>query len=631
MPESMSYYRSLAAEMIEQDADKLEIQGMSDDMYYLNWELPGELEEVEWIRKQIDLQPHNAIFGAARIYSTLLPNVKIDPVAKGKENKQRANELETWVKWMFENAAMRRETAALRDILLSAILYDEVICEVEYIPWQVEVYKTLGKNPNRLRAALRHGEFVINRYNPRGAHARYNKYGLQAMLRRSNDTILNVSEEWGAKAQNLLNKAGGKKDAVGKWCTVFDYIDHDTRAIWAVPTDDAVVLADPEGGYKILSEDHELPWVPYVARVGGSTLENKGGYQRHPMTYSIAKSGKWDEKNLMLSLMSGEVVAHVGSPRGVIEGPGGERIRFVYGDPMRILSGLGPGQTYKPLEPPSLDSALFTLIEKISAEMGEATISPVIMGTTNLPSGVPFAALNLVSKSSLKSLSPWKGLAEQAVGDIMRQMLYWKEFTGDPIYTKEGQLNGRDIWVDDLYIKVELQEDMPTDQQQRVLVGVQAVRELGYSKEKALEQIGENDPQAIFDDAFEEKYEEMLEAAELSLEGQRYQMLGMAEQAGLGLLAQMLNSGDPMIMQALQQLQQQVIQAQQQQAQQQQTQGGNGRRPQGQEQPPNPANEGLGVEGVGGQGYNPAVGGTPPSEAAPGATAEGQRGRGRGE
>jgi len=162
-------------------------------------------------------------------------------------------------------------------------------------------------------------------------------------------------------------------------------------------------------------------------------------------------------------------------------------------------------------------------------------------------------------------------------------------------------------------------------------IAVQAVRELGYSKEKALEQIGENDPQAIFDDAFEEKYEEMLEAAELSLEGQRYQMLGMAEQAGLGLLAQMLNSGDPMIMQALQQLQQQVIQAQQQQAQQQQTQGGNGRRPQGQEQPPNPANEGLGVEGVGGQGYNPAVGGTPPSEAAPGATAEGQRGRGRGE
>jgi hypothetical protein len=158
-----------------------------------------------------------------------------------------------------------------------------------------------------------------------------------------------------------------------------------------------------------------------------------------------------------------------------------------------------------------------------------------------------------------------------------------------------------------IYIKVELTPDVPTDRIQKINAAVLGVEKLGMSKERSMEEIGINDPQA----ELKQHYMELLTDAHM----QNY------------ILAQQLEvqSQNEIQTQAeLMQMQAQLQQAQQaQQFQMEQAQMGMGmKEAQGMMGP-------QGVPGAGGQGMNPNMGGMPPQMMAPEATREGQTGRTR--
>jgi hypothetical protein len=74
-------------------------------------------------------------------------------------------------------------------------------------------------------------------------------------------------------------------------------------------------------------------------------------------------------------------------------------------------------------------------------------------------------------------------------------------------------------------VDVELTADVPTDRMARINAASMAVRDLGYSRERALEQIGETDAR----DVMRQAEAEQLEAVDLEIAKQRRLAIGKAQ------------------------------------------------------------------------------------------------------
>ena len=288
------------------------------------------------------------------------------------------------------------------------------------------------------------------------------------------------------------------------------------------------------------------------------------------------------------------------------------------------------------------------------------------------PAGSAFSSLNLATQSGMKSLTPYKELAEQTLVDMFINVLNWIHFTGDKVdvyapkrVTKEqraaAELEGltgggapgggpgggplanlpemptADVGVDviqldnsffdieNVYLEVELTEDVPTDFMSKINAAGMMVERLNTSYQDALEFVGETDPQATM---------KLREAENLRLADNQSQTQRIINEANLEIMDMQRQ-----IAQQLQQVQQMRAELEQQMAQAQQA-GGQGGVPQGPGAMPGPGQENLPSpemqqllamrrgqagppnpnEGVfpGGEGNNPAAGGGAPIQAAPG-------------
>jgi hypothetical protein len=386
-------------------------------------------------------------------------------------------------------------------------------------------------------------------------------------------------------------------------------MDLETRVVWAAPQDGGSSISAPNagGGVLILQEQHDLGFLPWVAKVGGTTLEDEGGRQRIPLLYSVYQAGQWDTQNIVETLMASEVIAYAAAPRLKIEGPT-DQVDVDYGEPGRPAF-VPPGHDLSTLAPPLFDQSLAVIADRIGARIGKSTV-PRVLQSGDFPSGTAFATLNLATQSGIKSLTPYKELAEQALAETLTQMLNWVHYRGEPLmaYGRGREDGGRhyvikptDFDINNIYIEVELTADVPSDRMARINASALAVRELGYSRARALEQIGESDPDVIMRQAREEE----LEQVELEIEKQMRLAEGQFETKQL---VEALEGGaaeeqraeaagglrDFMGGSRFQALVQHFLKR-----------GG-------------ASNGGAEtVTGVGGQEFNPALGGTPPAVAAP--------------
>src|SRR3990167_2419379 len=186
-------------------------------------------------------------------------------------------------------------------------------------------------------------------------------------------------------------------------------------------------------------------------------------------------------------------------------------------------------------------------------------------------------------------------------------MLYWAKESGKGIVgygtsDDRGQsprlyeIIPRDIDKDAIYLKVELQADVPIDKQQRMMTAIQASRELKMQTRDVLEMLGDTNPEQTVNEWMNEQME-------------------MAYFNGVLQHIQF---------EASQAIEQQLAKAQLQ-AQVQQAQSIIEQQAAAVAQAPAPGAP-PGIPGAQGQGFNPAAGGIPPQMAAPGATMEGQTG-----
>jgi hypothetical protein len=608
MMKDLGFYQSIAQEMVQKDGDRDRMMSAMEQMWRGEWSLPKPVSDLKWIHKVVSTDPHDALRAGTRVLSSVAPRIKVHPLGPNEESRANADKIERALSWHFGNASRRRRASVLRDVVLSALLYDEVVAQVVYLPRQIEAVKAFNGDARRLEAARRFGPFAVLVRNPRQVHVRYSDWMPEAVLMKRVMPVQEALDFWGSKANKLKRTLKERAFAEMKYVTLYDYMDLDVRVVWAVPQVDGAMVTPPvgaeeTGGVEILREKHELGFLPWVAKVGGTTLEDDPAHQRIPLLYSIYNTKQWETQNILETLMTSEVIAYAAAPRLKVQGPTDE-VEVDYGEPGR-MAYVPPGHDLSNLAPPGMDVNLAVIADRVAERMGKSTVSKVLQ-TGDFPSGTAFATLNLATQSGIKALTPYKELAEQALADIFTHMLYWIDYSGDGVIAygqrrddpgEQFTLSPEEVDVENVYIDVELTADVPSDRMTRVNAASMAVRELGYSKERALEQIGEDDPQVILSQARAEALDEA------ALEVEKREVLALGEIKTKQKAAEL-------------------------EGKQTQTAGQNGKEMlQGMLKKPGfvkraLAQIGKGITGVGGQGFNPSQGGTPPAVAAPEVTPE---------
>ncbi|MEJ2756971.1 MAG: hypothetical protein P8046_00685 [Anaerolineales bacterium] len=516
---SLDHYQQLADQMLRQDAEKDRMMAAMEAMWQSRWQLPEEIAALRWMHKVISTDPHDALRAGVRVLSGADPRIKALPVGLGVDRQTPTEEVERALAGLFHQANRRRQATVLRDILLSALLYDEVVAQVVYLPHQIRALRAAGGNTRGLEAARRSGAFAVLVRNPRQVRVRYSDWMAEAVLYRQVMPVDDLVSFWGSHAKNV--KRVQARDGRLRYASVYDYMDLEHRVVWAYLHEDPSLMLPGEGvegsapPMEVIRQAHGLGFMPWVARVGGTTLAQTSAEQRIPLLYSVYKSGQWETQNVLETLMTSEVIAYAAAPRMKVEGAT-DQVEVDYGEPGR-MAHVPPGHSLEPMDPPGLDASLAQIADRVSQRIGKSTV-PRVLQTGEFPSGTAFATLNLITQSGLKSLAPYKDLAEKALEGILMQMLDWIALDGRPVltYARRRDGAGEQVVLDPakvdpskLMLEVELTADVPADQASRIEAAATAVRELGYSRTRALEFIGEPAPSFVLEEARLEQLAEL--------------------------------------------------------------------------------------------------------------------------
>lgn len=506
---SLSFYQQRAKEMIHQDSGREQMMAAMEKMWQASWQLPEAISGLGWIHKVVSTDPHDALRAGVRVLSSAEPRIKVLPMGLGGLPETSLDQVEHTLGWFFHQANQRRQASVLRDIILSAQLYDQITAQVVYLPHQIKAIQAAGRDTSSLQAARRAGDFVILVRNPRDVHVRASDWMTEAVLYRQVEPAADLQSFWGNQAGLVRDKLAADENGDLGYATVYDYTDLEMQVVWAFLHEDNHALLPTAGLHdnaaplEIIRQPHGLGFLPWVTRTGGTTLSPNPAHQHVPLLYSVYQSGQWDTQNILETLLTSEVIAYTAAPRLKVEG-GSDNVEVDYGEPGR-MAFVPPGHKLESMDTPAMDTSLAQIADRVSQRIDKSTV-PRILQTGDFPPGTAYATLNLATQSGLKSLAPYKELAEQALSSIFQQMIDWIALDGRPVlayHQTRGQA-GEQIVLDpakidptQLYIEVALSADVPADRAARIEAAATAVRELGYSSTRALEFIGETDPALI--------------------------------------------------------------------------------------------------------------------------------------
>jgi len=598
MAQKFEYYRVLADRMIDNDTDRNRAFKYYQKMRRMEYDLPDKVRVVPGARKSIDPAPSDAVGRSTQIMSSRPPRLTVMPAVNSPAGRERANMIERILKWQLTDADRRRPVGAISDIFESAVLYGAVALNVIDLDHQIKVVES-EEQQRKIQRARRYGRFVINTFNPMDVHVHRSTLGVECVLLAQERPAYEVAAEYPMAAKVLKGSIEDSKNIM-----FYHYLDMETSCIW--------VRADGMSKAILPPTNHDLPFMYWVAMMGGSTLDNNEEHRYKPLLYSVYRTGEWETKNVVDTLMTSDVIWKALPPVVMVQNAT-EDVTYDTGDPQRRVLQLPYGASGSPLPPQQVDPALFTISQEYGRRMQDSTLSTLLNSSGDIGSGTSFAFLNLQTQTALGALKPAKELTEKALAEMFTMMLLWSSYTGIDLVgynmKRRSQAHGLEYVlpadeIDDenIYISVELDPDEPTDKMQRANTAT-LLQRLGYSNTSALEDMGVEDPEQEMDRAFEEK-----------LDQNQLDMYILSQQQALQMQMQALQ----MQMQQQQQMQQMGMQQQMQQQQQAQQMA------QQQE---------LGGAIPGGQGFNPAMGGQPPAMAFPEGTREnvnGEMGMGMG-
>jgi len=588
-------YKQIANSLIENNRAMRDMRVEYDNMYNLVWDLPANFIGKDWIQKRILKLPYDSVEAGKRAYATMEPNPNIVRPSMNEATHRRYNEIENLLRWQFMRASKRRQPV-VATALQYAMLYGEVVMQPIHIDAQT---KLIGQiSPAKLKGFKKYGDFIINVHNPKDVYVRYTDMGIDAVLLVKVQTVAEFLAFWGDKGKPISTRFDTPEFADKNFVVTYDFMDYDIRAVWA-DLQATSVLTEKADGYKILLEEHGLPFLPWAA---AATPDRQG------LLYPLEQSKAWRMANLSETLMTSESISYAAAPRIKVGGTSDE-VYIDYGQPGCAIYQ-APGQTIEDFPSPQIDQSLAILTDRTRADM---QLVPEIVLSGNAPANSAFASINQMMQSGLQTYAPYREVVERALEQVFCLMLDWAKYLNKPLSSPSksatrGTYGGQFTLKPSQYeydneIRVELKPDMPVDRQVQVQTAVNAVNSLGWTRRRANEMLGDNDPEALDKEFASQAIRDAVVGGEIQKITAEKQLEAQATLAGLQSLIALAQ--DPQGAQMLQQMQQQL----QAMAMQAKAPAGGGRGT-----PPNAANP-PGMENM---TANPAMGEAAPANFVPG-------------
>jgi len=594
-------YEDIAEEMIANDRLRdLKFEKI-DKMHNVEWNMPKSWENTAWIRKYPSTKPADALDAAVRALSTKEPVMNIMPILQTDATRNSFDVLERGFMWMWKQMGRRSQFNPTRAIVASSLKYDEITAQLVHLPSHNKAVKTLGK-----QARKQYGNFALIVHNPKNVHVQYSDSGFERVLLCKREKAHKVIDFWGSAANDVKAAIeGGKKTALTDMVDVYDYWDKDVRYVW-------VKMAEGGGGkYDLLGPiKHELGFIPWACRIGGSALEIEPDKQRRPLLNSIINGDLWETSNLFRTLMLSLTMARAAQPVLKSFTPTGDGVDVEADEAIGQIK-LRHGEDIQALPPAEIGQSLQGMYQLLGGEM-ETSSGINLLQMNSVPAGIAFATYNAALQTAMASINPHKQVAEQAIADIFCIMADWMRYSGESIITyddrkdflREGvstygtpELLSPDNLPspEDFNPSVKLTEYIPSDELSKINAVVMMATQLNYPITRALEAVDVHDPKSMLQEWAEEQKTKALVMEDVKDIQFSYELERQQRQQKFA-----------------QQMQQQ--QMQQQQMQQQQMQ-------QGSETLPNQM--GGAFDNTQGIGYAPNFGGTQALSAAPDMTGVG--------
>lgn len=590
-------YHDIAEEMVRNDSDRDMLFDKSDKLYHNEWELPKEWEKLGWVRKFVSTKPADAIDLAIRSLSTREPDLNLAPLLNNKETKAAFNRMERGLKWAYRQLSRRGQSNPTKDIISSALRYDAIAVNLVYLPYQNKALEALtGK---RKAVAEQNGKWALIVHNPRNVHVQYSDYGVERLVLRKYQKIADIVAFWGKSAEKINAWVKENPSAsLTDYAYVYDYWDAEVRYVWM------------EGGGNVNNGNkvdilppsmHELGFIPWSCRVGGSSLDVEPDKRHRPLHATIMASDQWDTANMFKSMMMSLAMARAAVPPATSVTPTGEGVEIDATEPIGQVK-LKPGESYSYLPPAGIDPIVGQMYQMVTNEMNDAA-GVELMNVAANAGQMAFATFTAAMQSAMTTVEPSKFLAEKVLADVFSLMASWLRKTGDVLEfyqdDKRGNYGEQEIveadefpLPQDFYATVKLTPYIPSDQMQKINAMQILTNNMAFPNSRALEQLDVSDPEI----AFEEWTQEQLDKA--AVQEQIKQMQFEAEMERQQLMMQ--------------------LQAQMQQQQMAAQAGG---------PPPGAPGSQLPADGqmaqapfaaLGGDGFNPNMGGQSPVAGAPG-------------
>ena len=485
--------------LVEHYRKRNELYDQVDDHVHSIWELPEEIKDVSWMRTVKTTDPADAIATTVRTFATHSPKFRLTPMANNAPNRQRANEIEQILRWHWKRASQRSEVRPLWDIVESAARYAMVACQVVYLPCQFETFKTMGTSDPRAKAALSLGPYAIVPNHPSGIYPQYSSLMLEGVLSVRQETADDFCSFWGDRAKKL--KSALREDGNMEYVTVWDYTDYEERVVFAF-----IAQKDDEDSgkkFEIVNEVHGLPFLPWIVKKWGNTLDSSSKERVNPMLGSLIEAGQWPTQNVLESIGTSLVIQRSAHPVAYDETPNGEGLDVDYSEPATTVHGRTGMTKYQPLPAPSIDPQIAAYTDRMGARMSKATVARVLQNL-DFPSGTPYSSVNQILDAAMSAIAPFKLLAQDAVAGIAKNMLEWASFWKDDLtgygsskstMGKEYTLKWDEFDPKDLDIEVTLTPYVPIDQVALLNAGILGNKNLKIPLGRIQEDIGIEDPE----------------------------------------------------------------------------------------------------------------------------------------
>ena len=542
---SLKWFEGRATYLEKQNEERDEMFDALDEYRHGEWELDEELTEIDWIHESRDPIFAQQSDSAKHILSDADPGISLLPYSPGGDGTDIADRHEKGLRWLLDSASRRRQATIVQDVVSSAIDYAEVTAQVVYIPQQIKDVKAAGGNATRYEAMLRRGPFAVIIHNPRTVYVRYSDMGAEEVMLVTEDDPHNIIDLWGDKASELKKVMKEDKN-FPETVTLRDYTSYDFRAVWV-----------DWGGKRIEIERGKWPWpfLGWVARMGGTSLEETGEFQRKPLLANMYHFDLYDDINRVRTLRFSDMIRSASEPRDVFASDTrmSPDVDASSGD---LYTHIDTEEALVPRPQRQPNPSMSTLYAELRGDVQKSTLSEMLLGA-DVPTGAAYASINLVTESALKVLRSPQTLAQNSIADVLETMLLYIHYDKSKVISygtgknDRGDvylIDGKEIDPKNLYVAVNLEADLPTDYQARTVTARAQIDAGINSRVGAMEDIGIKNATEVTEEIAGERLDETM--MRIEMENIQYtESVQLQEQMKQQIMQQIMS--DPQFMQQM--------------------------------------------------------------------------------